>query len=46
VSAPEFARVQKMFAHETFDALDPATLEQCMKVALERSQTLIVVTHR
>ncbi len=39
-------RSQVTIMDETFDALDPATLEQCMKVALERSQTLIVVTHR
>ncbi len=31
---------------ETFGALDPATLEQCMATCLRRSPTLMVITHR
>jgi ATP-binding cassette subfamily B protein len=31
---------------ETFGALDPATLEQCMAACLRRSPTLMVITHR
>ena len=31
---------------ETFGALDPANLKQCMKVVLEQAKTLVVITHR
>jgi ATP-binding cassette subfamily B protein len=31
---------------ETFAALDPQTLEQCLQCVLRRAQTLLVITHR
>ncbi|MGA1865104.1 MAG: ABC transporter ATP-binding protein [bacterium] len=31
---------------ETFAALAPQTLEQCLQCVLRRAQTLLVITHR
>lgn len=31
---------------ETFGALDPASLDQCMRAVLRRAETLVVITHR
>ncbi len=30
---------------ESFAALDPQTLERCLKCALKRAQTLVVIAH-
>jgi ATP-binding cassette, subfamily B, bacterial len=39
-------RAPLLVLDETFGALDPDNLRQCMQVVLERAQTLVVVTHR
>jgi len=39
-------RAEVVVLDETFDALDPASLELCMKATMACAQTLVVVTHR
>lgn len=39
-------RADLLVLDETFGALDPANLEQCMQVVQARAQTLVVITHR
>ena len=39
-------RAELLVLDETFGALDPGTLEKCMKVVLERAKALVVITHR
>ncbi len=39
-------RAELLVLDETFGALDPANLKQCMKVVLEQAKTLVVITHR
>jgi ATP-binding cassette subfamily B protein len=39
-------RSELLVLDETFGALDPDTLKQCMDVVLERARTLVVITHR
>lgn len=39
-------RAELLVLDETFGALDPANLQLCMDVVLERARTLVVITHR
>ena len=39
-------RAELVVLDETFGALDPDNLRQCMDVVLERAKTLVVITHR
>lgn len=39
-------RSEVVVLDETFGALDPATMRECMRVVLERAKTVVVITHR
>lgn len=39
-------RAEVLVLDETFGALDPDNLKQCMDVVLDRAKTLVVITHR
>ena len=39
-------RAELVVLDETFGALDPGALEQCMNVVLARAKALLVITHR
>jgi len=39
-------RAELIVLDETFGTLDPATLQECMSVVLQRAPTLVVITHR
>jgi len=36
---------RRLFEDESFGALDPATLRICLKTALDRARTLMVIAH-